>query len=298
MKTMTDSKIKQAAFNAINAVFDAGFSEKNVVVEFFDEEAGADEIGAQRARFIEKYGFRDPGVNWIRGDGEAFFARDHVSIEVCKDSSKGVSAGIAEGSYIAGVLIRRFRDHGLTVHTLCHELGHVFCFYNEIDGGDFYGRFCETGSGTYADVVMNGCVNAGYAIWREVVAEVMARACTSGLIAVKLGTAEMQNAIDFYREHMMEDFPNTSAREKYYLAVMCDEIMGTEDVLSGKKWPEIEKKLIGHNTPYLQVVEKVLEGIRNVPMYKITPEFVTEIGKRFINEKTRLLQGAERLGII
>ncbi len=52
-----------------------------------------------------------------------------------------------------------------------HELSHIFCTHNEIKGGDFYRKYCCDNSGdTYTD----GIMNAGYAIWRELIADIMA----------------------------------------------------------------------------------------------------------------------------
>ena len=45
-----------------------------------------------------------------------------------------------------------------------HELLHIWCTHNDIPTGDFYDRYCKSNLG---NTLLDGTINAGYAIWRE-----------------------------------------------------------------------------------------------------------------------------------
>ena len=57
---------------------------------------------------------------------------------------------------------------GGVLQMFLHEISHLYCTKNEIDGGGFFDKYCM-GSGPE-----DGMMNAGYAIWREAVADIMA----------------------------------------------------------------------------------------------------------------------------
>lgn len=56
-------------------------------------------------------------------------------------------------------------------HTLLHELAHIYCVHNELNGKNFYDRYCNE---TAPTVEEDGVINAGFAIWRECIAEIIA----------------------------------------------------------------------------------------------------------------------------
>lgn len=128
--------------------------------------------------------------------------------------------------------------------------------------------------------------DAGYAIWREVIAEVMAQRCQPDMTRRVLGTPGMQEEIDFYREHMMPQMPpEGNPAEKYYLSEMIDVIMSTEDVRNRKSWAELEEKLVEHNALYLDVVKVVYDHLLEEPIYEITPDLMEKIGNLFVAQK-------------
>lgn len=79
-----------------------------------------------------------------------------------------------DNSRIDGILIRTDVEYypDELQHTLIHELAHIYCVHNELAGKDFYGLYCN---GTAPTVQEDGIINADYAIWRECIAEVIAR---------------------------------------------------------------------------------------------------------------------------
>jgi hypothetical protein len=47
---------------------------------------------------------------------------------------------------------------------LLHELAHIYCLHNELDGASFYNTYCE---GFTDNSIEDGQINAGYGVWRE-----------------------------------------------------------------------------------------------------------------------------------
>ena len=75
-----------------------------------------------------------------------------------------------------GILVRTDKDISVKemYHILYHELAHVYCVHKELDGKNFYDEYCEN----YAkDRVTDGQINAGYAVWRELISETIAIDC-------------------------------------------------------------------------------------------------------------------------
>lgn len=64
--------------------------------------------------------------------------------------------------------------------TFLHELSHIFCTVNEIEGGGFYNKYC-LGSG-----IDDGVINAGYTIWREAIADITANTVYSDIAMISL----------------------------------------------------------------------------------------------------------------
>lgn len=56
-------------------------------------------------------------------------------------------------------------------HTLLHELAHIYCVHDELNGKYFFDLYCN---GTAPTAEKDEIINTGYAIWRECIAEVIA----------------------------------------------------------------------------------------------------------------------------
>lgn len=57
------------------------------------------------------------------------------------------------------------------LHVFLHEMAHIYHTRNELDGNSFYDTYCDGyAESTYED----GAINAGYAVWRECIAEIIA----------------------------------------------------------------------------------------------------------------------------
>ena len=74
---------------------------------------------------------------------------------------------------VDGILLRTdiARHPAVLKHILLHELAHIFCTRNEIDGDNFFERYCMDDTISREE---DGTINAGYAVWRELIAELIA----------------------------------------------------------------------------------------------------------------------------
>ena len=83
--------------------------------------------------------------------------------------------GIGNGG-IDGILLRTDIPYqpGELLHIFLHELAHIFCAHNELDGKSFFDEYCEGYAQTNEE---DGMINAGYAVWRECIAEIIAIEC-------------------------------------------------------------------------------------------------------------------------
>ena len=154
---MNKNDCKQVLFYAVetlNERMGTMFNEENLVLSCF-QTSNQEEVFEQ---FCKQY-FPDRLTDHYKEQGYFDF---HAS------------AFIGEGkNSVDGILLRTDieRTPATLYHILLHELAHVFCAHNELCGDSFYKRYCMDSTLSHEE---DGAVNAGYAIWRELIAEVSA----------------------------------------------------------------------------------------------------------------------------
>ena len=90
-----------------------------------------------------------------------------------------------------GILIREDLDLSLEEwhHIILHELAHLLVTREELNGENFYEKYCVN----YADNPQDdGIINAGYAIWREFSAEVFALDLDDSIMPYSINDASNQ----------------------------------------------------------------------------------------------------------
>ena len=142
------------AAETLNERLGTEFSEDNLVLCCFQTE-NQQEVFEQ---FCKQY-FPDRLTDRYKEDGYFDF---HASAFV----------GEGENS-IDGILLRTDveRSPATLYHILLHELAHIFCTHNELGGDNFYERYCMDDTISREE---DGTINAGYAVWRELAAELIA----------------------------------------------------------------------------------------------------------------------------
>lgn len=217
----------------------------------------------------------------------AFFNSDN-GIEVCKEfcrkyfpnqyemkytqqdfiDNSAAAAFVSDEYY--GILIKT--DTGDTyaqiMHTLIHELAHCFCITNEIEGGNFYKKHCETGSEN---------ISIGHKIWREAIADI---------IAEKIITRDSFRSIEFFAEQINYYYDMIHSSDMgisiQALSLVAVATMVSYEVMATNEWSEA-KSIITDTTDVkdekvLNLLEKIYCNIRKPKYWEISKKFIEELG--------------------
>lgn len=255
------------ALDMFNECLDSDISAENVCIDFFVPANGIDVYERFCAKNFPKY------LN-ERYKEDGFF--------------DGMAAQALVGESCYGILIREdisFED-GQIVRILLHEISHLFCTRNEIPGGQFFDKYCM-GSG-YED----GVINAGYAIWRETVADIMADTIVDEYYAKKLSSykRKIQN---IYHEI---GFDNPLSKKAMSLLIVL--IMISDEVCKTQNWDAAEikiKKVIGFTDSVMyEILKLVFYKLNKSPFWEITDDFIFELGDLYLGLLTTKALRGER----
>ena len=254
----TKAELKEYFFSALkmfNESLDSDISEDNLMIDFFNPKNGI-------AVYEEFCKARFPQYLDEPYREEGYF--DDIAAQ----------AFVGEDYY--GVLIRENVDFtlGEVLQMFLHEISHLYCTQNEISGGHFFDKYCM-GSG-----VEDGMINAGYAIWRETIADIMADSILSEFPSLTLAMAK-----DEIRNLNREiTFTNPCSKKAMSLVIVY--VMISREVSTIDDWPTAEKrikKIIDFDEPLMYgILELVFTKLRTSPFWEITPDFVTELGQMYL----------------
>lgn len=159
--------------------------------------------------------------------------------------------------------------------TFLHEISHIFCTVNEIEGGGFYNKYC-CGSG-----VENGIINAGYAIWREAIADITADAVYSDTASVSLKKVR-DDVVRLYDMISYSD-PNS----KKYMSLIIAYLMISSEVSCTESWHEAEKAIrsnINFKDDFIyHIAEIVFINLHERAFWTITPDFIIDLGETYLS---------------
>jgi len=244
------------ALEMFNNCLDSDISEENVLLEFFTPENGE--------KVYERFcGAHFPKLLMEDYKAPGFF------------ESFAAQAFVNDMEY--GVLIREDIDFplGELLQAFLHEISHLYCTRNEIDGGDFFDRYCM-GAGPE-----DGMMNAGYAIWREAVADIMADSIISEYATISL--RDVKRIVKEYYASLSASNPNS----KKAMSLIIVYLMISREVASTEDWEKAEKaikKEIEINDPLFHMIaEQVFTQLHNPPFWKITPEFIMTLGETYLS---------------
>ena len=151
----------------MNAKLETDFSEDTVEIAFFVPNNGIAVYEALCSRYFPS----------------------HLSEDYKKESFFLSFAAMAfVGEEKDGILIREDLDLSLAEwhHIILHELSHLLVIREELNGENFYQKYCVD----YAEnTEEDGIINAGYAIWREFSAEVFALDLDDSIMPYSLNDA-------------------------------------------------------------------------------------------------------------
>ena len=250
------SKLFFKALDLFNSRLDSDISRDNTIIAFFHVQNG-----------LEVY---------------ETFCKDHFPEHMQENyrekdyfESFAAQAFVSDVEY--GVLIRSdisYSSDGVR-YMFLHEISHLYCTRNEVEGGHFFNRFCM-GSGAE-----DGMLNAGYAIWREAIADIMADSVLSDYTMCTLSDLAVEVA-DLYRLITV-----TEADSKKYVSRILSDIMIAGEVAGTEQWSEAETAIARCLTipdcQLMLLIRMVFENLHKPPFWTITPEFIKELGEVYIS---------------
>ncbi len=254
----TKSELKEYFFSALemfNERLDSDISEENLLIDFFNPKNGI----AVYENFCRE---RFPQYLDEQYKEDGYF------------ESIGAQAFVSDTCY--GVLIREDVDFTLSeiLQMFLHEISHLYCTRNEIPGGHFFDKYCM-GSG-----IEDGMINAGYAIWREAIADIMADSILREFPTLTLAMAK-EEILNLNREIV---FSNPCSKKAMSLVIVY--VMISREASTIDDWPTAEKKIrkaIGFEEPLMYgILELVFAKLHTSPFWEITPDFVTKLGQMYL----------------
>lgn len=161
-------------------------------------------------------------------------------------------------------------DENELYHIMLHELAHIYCTHNELNGKIFYDEYCED----YAkDRELDGQINAGYSIWREFIAELIAIECN--LACDRHYLFQKEKLINFYKSNI------NICDGKLAISKILEEVMLSVDVLNAENWQQAEKVIKESNLfeqpMYMELFKLVYIQLKE-SYISIDIEFVKELG--------------------
>lgn len=261
-----DNKYKEAllcAAETLNERMGTEFSEDNLVLSCFQTE-NQQEVFEQ---FCKQY-FPDRLTDRYKEDGYFDF---HASAFV----------GEGENS-VDGVLLRTDveRTPATLYHILLHELAHIFCTHNELGGDSFYKRCCMDDTLSSEE---DGAINAGYAIWRELIAELIASEKDDNCVVLSL--EDKEDILRYYMEEL-ED----GNRKMAVSMILCEALTSREGEPAAT-WSTTKRKVAKYkpfdDPLFMDMLELVVRKLKK-NFVEIDRDFILELGSRYLFLVTEL----------
>lgn len=182
---------------------------------------------------------------------------------------EGISAEAFVSDEYAGVMFRAdlpFPKIEL-LHIALHEISHIFCTRNEIEGGEFYQRYCDDSNhaiyGDKVDGYMNGCICAGYEVWREAIADIISFEAILDIWQPQ----NIKQEIKQYYNKIGYGKPNSKKAASRLIAYVA--LTQPEDI--AKQYPYFDQYTVS-------MLNGVLKKLKTQPFFEITPEFIAQLG--------------------
>ena len=244
------------ALDMFNAHLDSDINEDNVLLEFFVPENGIkiyeSFCGTHFPKMLEE-NYKEPGYFESFG-AQAFVNDKEYGVLICEDID-----------FTLGEVLQMF----------LHEISHLYCSKNEVKGGNFFDKYCM-GSGPE-----DGMMNAGYAIWREAVADIMADSIISEYATVTL--AAVKDIVKEYYSELSAANPNS----KKAMSLIIVYIMISKEVAGTKNWTAaeraIKKGIRIDDALFIALLKQVFDQLHRSPFWSITPEFIMTLGETYLN---------------
>lgn len=268
---MTEKRIfdtTEYAMELFNDEMGTSFSMDSVIVRCFTPKTGLSIYKALCSEFfplwedraVEDHGYFESFL------GYAFYSDEHDGIMLRSDVEM-------PEEYLIAVIL--------------HELAHIFCSHNEIPGGLFYSRYCDVET---ENKIENGTMCAGYAIWREFIADMV-----------------MTTVNPFYQGHHLREskpeikkilkelFP-TDPNAKLCLSVLLTHVMSSIEIISAESWEAAEqilrKSQLFPKEQFYEIFHLVWGNLRRGDFWTITPDFIMDLGSQYLLLMTGMMMAS------
>ena len=161
------------------------------------------------------------------------------------------------------------------LHIFLHELAHIYCAHHELDGKSFYDEYCEDYAQTKEE---DGIINAGYAVWRECIAEIIAIELDDNCKIVHL-----KEKAGILRQLKSEIEPVDG---KLAVSEILTAIMTSSEIEESQTWEEAETAILSLNLfdtpPEMDLFRLVYAQLRTT-FLEIDVDFIHELGYLYLN---------------
>lgn len=167
---------------------------------------------------------------------------------------------------------------------ILHEMSHIFCLVHEIDGEDFFEKYCEDKE----DPTKNGMICAGYAIWREFIADYIAAQINP--FFRPLSMRELKKEV----YELDKEWNNTNPKAKIFVSQMLADILLNTKVRQkenpGAILQLLEKEKVFTskvpNASYSGMIRILHKQLLRDEYWKINADFIWELGEEYLNQMT------------
>lgn len=167
-------------------------------------------------------------------------------------------------------------------HLILHEMAHIYCAQNEFGGKNFYQEHCADDEG---DVRRNGIINAGYAVWREFIADYMA--VVIDIDYIRLTIPQLKTEVKNLSESIYWGNPNAKTAASILLAY----ILTSKAVRRSENFDEAFSFLQKHKfitddnrSPFFYaMVELCYQRTHSADFYRIDLDFIMKLGRAYLS---------------
>lgn len=244
------TEVAYGAFKHFNSKMKTTYTSDNVKLAFYDNS----DADIQYERFCKEY-FPDrltDNIELRNALASAFTGKDFDGIMIGRDFSGG-------------------RSELFTI--VLHELSHIWCTHNEIPTGDFYDRYCK---GNSENTLLDGVLNAGYAIWREFAAIYLSTNVQG--VEYYPSLSEIEQDVLEVAELVCPDNPAAKISMTDFLA--C--VLMSKEGNNKNAWESINVWLSQNGlTHFIPITDIIYIHIRSERFWEIDGDFIETLGSTY-----------------
>lgn len=260
MDSKTTDRALLRAMNRFNEEMDTQYSTASVKHECYDTDNAVEVF----ERFCGRY-FPDRLGDNYRGSG---YFRDFIAMAFTGTECDGI---LYNGPFCAGLSLAELYEISL------HELSHIFCVHNEIGGGSFYEKYC----GDSGDVYTTGVMNAGYAVWREFIAGIIADYVSEYSIGRSLSDSHPEMAW-----HWKEITPKNPNAKRHFFELLFL-LMASGEIALAHEWDDVRESVQELNLTdvevFYSIVKVIWENLHEGECWEIDEEFIHSLGIMYVS---------------